>query len=585
MADYLDISKIVSEGYSAGKAVSEDIASKDILQQAYAGQTPEEIKDPIKQAATLQSAAGMLQAKGLNSAAYKLQKQAGDLSTSVNKQQLDTLKVKQGELEYAGQLLQSAGDEPALQNVINETVKDPAARMSVESIMRNPNMDFAAKKKALVDMTQTADQHLRAQQLTLTAFNRASEIQNRNEDNVRADKDLALKQAEMYTKAEKPIPEAIAKAAGLLPSGTPDTTGSTIGTDLSKGLQSKIVSGQRSNEDLYNESVKAGRPGKTATGLPIAKPGTSQHEVDNAIDLPKNLSKEERRELAQKGYFQPLGIDSVHWEKIVAKPTETAGGGLSLDKVNRNSEKASTDTPTSFVGASGDTYTPQDPKEKQIFANVAGPYKQPGVNNINKNNSVTVAANEMKIGLENLSTLTNKGEKVPSRGAFSNLKTDSLFGAVASAATGPLSDLNTQQFEALALPLVRQQATLILGSGASQADRAQLEKSLMTQANAQSPVLAYQKLAEFAQSARAGIEGQAANPTLNKAQRESLVKAYQAINKAYPFDTKDVLEWQQKGGNQKFGDYIAEKYPNASASNASSPKTKSGVDTSNPWLQ
>ena len=191
----------------------------------------------------------------------------------------------------------------------------------------------------------------------------------------------------------------------------------------------------------------------------------------------------------------------------------------------------------------------------------------------------------MKIGLENLSTLTNKGEKVPSRGAFSNLKTDSLFGAVASAATGPLSDLNTQQFEALALPLVRQQATLILGSGASQADRAQLEKSLMTQANAQSPVLAYQKLAEFAQSARAGIEGQAANPTLNKAQRESLVKAYQAINKAYPFDTKDVLEWQQKGGNQKFGDYIAEKYPNASASNASSPKTKSGVDTSNPWLQ
>ena len=585
MADYLDVGKIVSEGYKAGTGISEDIASKDILQQAYAGQTPEEIKDPIKQAATLQSAAGMLQAKGLNSAAYKLQKQAGDLSTSVNKQQLDTLKVKQGELEYAGQLLQSAGDEPALQNVINETVKDPAARMSVESIMRNPNMDFAAKKKALVDMTQTADQHLRAQQLTLTAFNRASEIQNRNEDNVRADKELALKQAEMYAKAEKPIPEAIAKAAGLLPSGTPDTTGSTIGTDLSKGLQSKIVSGQRSNEDLYNESVKAGRPGKTATGLPIAKPGTSQHEVDNAIDLPKNLSKEERRELAQKGYFQPLGIDSVHWEKIVAKPTETAGGGLSLDKVNRNSEKASTDTPTSFVGASGDTYTPQDPKEKQIFANVAGPYKQPGVNNINKNNSVTVAANEMKIGLENLSTLTNKGEKVPSRGAFSNLKTDSLFGAVASAATGPLSDLNTQQFEALALPLVRQQATLILGSGASQADRAQLEKSLMTQANAQSPVLAYQKLAEFAQSARAGIEGQAANPTLNKAQRESLVKAYQAINKAYPFDTKDVLEWQQKGGNQKFGDYIAEKYPNASASNASSPKTKSGVDTSNPWLQ
>jgi hypothetical protein len=572
------------KGYEAMGAVREDMASKDILQQVYAGQTPEEIKDPIKQAATLQSAAGMLQAKGLNSAAYKLQKQAGDLSTDVNKQELDQIKVKQGILEYAGQLLPSASSDEDLTAAFSG-VKDTLAQMQIKRVIDNKNLTIDQKKQVLGNMAKTVDQQLRAQQLTLTALNRASEIQNRNENNVRADKDLALKQAEMYTKAEKPIPEPIAKAAGLLPSGAPDTTGSTIGTDLSKGLQSKIVSGQRSNEDLYNESVKAGRPGKTATGLPIAKPGTSQHEVDNAIDLPKNLSKEERRELAQKGYFQPLGTDSVHWEKIVAKPTEAAGGGLSLDKVNRNSEKASTDTPTSFVGASGDTYTPQDPKEKQIFANVAGPYKQPGVNNINKNNSVTVAANEMKIGLENLSTLTNKGEKVPSRGAFSNLKTDSLFGAVASAATGPLSDLDTQQFEALALPLVRQQATLILGSGASQSDRAQLEKSLMTQANAQSPVLAYQKLAEFAQSARAGIEGQAANPTLNKAQRESLVKAYQAINKAYPFDTKDVLEWQQKGGNQKFGDYIAEKYPNASASSASSTKTKSGVDTSNPWLQ
>ena len=147
MADYLDVGKIVSEGYGAGKGVAEDIASKDILQQMYAGQTPEDIKDPVKQAATLQSAAGMLQSKGLNSAAYKLQKQAGDLSTSVNKQELDTLKVKQGELEYAGQLLQSAGDESSLQSVINQTVKDPAARLSVESIMRNPNLDFKTKNE------------------------------------------------------------------------------------------------------------------------------------------------------------------------------------------------------------------------------------------------------------------------------------------------------------------------------------------------------------------------------------------------------------------------------------------------------
>jgi hypothetical protein len=459
--------------------------------------------------------------------------------------------------------------------------------MSVESIMRNPNMDFAAKKKALIDMTQTADQHLRAQQLTLTAANTVSQIQNRNIDNRNEETNIALKQAGMYAAAQQPIPKAIAERAGLLPSSEPASE-STIGTDLSKSLQSKIVSGQRSNKDLYNESVQAGRPGKTATGLPIAKPGTSQHEVDNAIDLPKNLSADERRELAQKGYFQPLGIDSVHWEKISPKTTEAAGG-ISLDKPGRGVSKPSTDTPSSFVGATGTVYTPKDEREKQLFANVAGPYKEPGVNNINQNNAVTVAAKELGIGVENLSIKTNKGENVPSRGAFSNLKTDTFFGAAASAATGPMSSLDTQQFEALALPLIRMQAQLILKGAGTAEDRKSLEKSLMTQAFAQSKELGYQKLAEFTQSVRAGIEGNASNPTLNKAQRETLVDAYKKINNFIPFEPKDVFQWQEKakeGSKQTFGDYVANKYPSeAKAPTTTSAASKKGVDTSNPWLQ
>jgi hypothetical protein len=100
-----------------------------------------------------------------------------------------------------------------------------------------------------------------------------------------------------------------------------------IGTDLSEGLRSKIVSAGRSNTEqqaLWDESVAAGRPGKTAGGMPIAKPGTSQHEAGNAIDFPKNLSPSERLELAQKGYYQRMGVDSVHWEKIT--PTGGATG-------------------------------------------------------------------------------------------------------------------------------------------------------------------------------------------------------------------------------------------------------------------
>ena len=113
---------------------------------------------------------------------------------------------------------------------------------------------------------------------------------------------------------------------GAAPTAPGPTGGVAIGSDLNPTLQSKIVSANRSNDQqkaIWDESVAAGRPGKTATGMPIAQPGTSQHEFANALDLPKNLTKDERQELAQKGYYQPHGIDSVHWEKI--SPATTAG--------------------------------------------------------------------------------------------------------------------------------------------------------------------------------------------------------------------------------------------------------------------
>lgn len=117
--------------------------------------------------------------------------------------------------------------------------------------------------------------------------------------------------------------------------GTPTTTVSGMGgaepvsaagSDLSEGLRSKIVSGGRSTAEqqaLYDESVRAGRPGRTATGLPIAKPGTSQHEKNNAIDMPRDLSDEEIAELVQKGYRRSKS-DPVHWEKTGGAAPSTA---------------------------------------------------------------------------------------------------------------------------------------------------------------------------------------------------------------------------------------------------------------------
>ena len=611
MADYLDVGKIVSEGYKAGTGISEDIASKDVLKQMYAGQTPEDIKDPIKQAATLNQAAGMLQSKGLSSAAYKLQKQAGDLSTDVNKQQLDQLKIKEGKLGYANQLIQSAGNPSELISAISAAGVDEPVQMQLADAVRrfgDTPEGFQKAKEMLTKVSQTADQKLKAEQIAATAANTLSQIQNRVDDNVRADKKNAIEQAKLYTTANVPIPIEIAKAAGLpVPGGeAPSTFLAGRGAAEAPSYDTVAEGGALGKYGMKPKTLDLLRkidPSLPKTNEEYLKDPKAQ---DKAASL---LEKENEKEIKNSGnkvtqvnkdLFYRFGapdatkilnaydknpntkIDSIVGAQVIKENPDLAGKtvaqaiagnvsvekqpapGLSLDKPSRGASKPSTDTPTSFVGSTGATYAPKDERETQLFANVAGPYKEPGVNNIKTNTNVTVAANEMKIGLDNMAILTNKGEKVPSRGAFSNLKTDTFFGAAASAATGPMSNVATQQFEALALPLIRQQATLILGTSASETDRKNLEKSLMTQAFAQSPVLAYQKLAEFAQSARAGIEGQASNPTLNKSQRESLVKSYQAINKAYPYTPQDVFTWQnqvKEGSKQTFGNYVAEKYP------------------------
>ena len=111
----------------------------------------------------------------------------------------------------------------------------------------------------------------------------------------------------------------------------PAPAAAPVGNDLSESLRGKIVSANRAPDQqaaLYDETVRAGRPGVGPTGLPVARPGTSAHERGNAIDLPRNLSRAERQELAQKGYYQPEGTDSVHWERMpTANAAMTPTGG------------------------------------------------------------------------------------------------------------------------------------------------------------------------------------------------------------------------------------------------------------------
>ena len=83
----------------------------------------------------------------------------------------------------------------------------------------------------------------------------------------------------------------------------------------------KIISATRptaQQQTMWDESVRAGREGFTAEGNPIARPGTSLHETGNALDIDNNaLNAAGRKELIQKGYYQPIPQrDPNHWERL-----------------------------------------------------------------------------------------------------------------------------------------------------------------------------------------------------------------------------------------------------------------------------
>jgi hypothetical protein len=107
--------------------------------------------------------------------------------------------------------------------------------------------------------------------------------------------------------------------SGAVPTGNVAPSQATAFSDPSIHITSAQRSPQQGKE-LYQTSVDNGTPGIQPNGIPVAKPGTSQHEIMPAGDVydidPSKLTTAGRTELAQKGYYQPYGKDSVHWQKI-----------------------------------------------------------------------------------------------------------------------------------------------------------------------------------------------------------------------------------------------------------------------------
>jgi hypothetical protein len=121
------------------------------------------------------------------------------------------------------------------------------------------------------------------------------------------------------------------------------------------GRNMQVNSGRRTRQDqerLWNETVRAGRPGIGPTGMLVAKPGHSPHERGNAIDLQEGKDDRRAKQILEKyGMYQRYGAkDPVHYELKRA-----ADGGIFGQDFNEVSRKLDGLNPNSLIAKLGKT--------------------------------------------------------------------------------------------------------------------------------------------------------------------------------------------------------------------------------------
>jgi len=150
----------------AGQEFGQAIQSKNILQEAYAGASPDVVADPQEQSTILQKASVLAGQKGLQSLAHSFQKDASSLSQDVQKSQINAIKNMQGQLEYSGQLLSALPDDATTEDFNNvfANIKETHAQLAIQRITRS-NLPPERKKELLTNLTKTVDQNLKAMKI------------------------------------------------------------------------------------------------------------------------------------------------------------------------------------------------------------------------------------------------------------------------------------------------------------------------------------------------------------------------------------------------------------------------------------
>jgi LAS superfamily LD-carboxypeptidase LdcB len=204
---------------------------------------------------------------------------------------------------------------------------DPAIAKQVRDLAAT---DPAAARKLLQDHTKKMAEYTAQARMNPEAYKKTIEVRTATGKIDTVSLMDLLNNPQKYQPTEAGAAEARAQVGG------PTLTGNAA--EIAKSIGVPIISGDRDNAkqtEIMNESIAAGRPGRTASGNPIAKPGTSKHETGNAIDVDmKRATPEQIAALKAKGFTQPLpDKDPNHWELTAAPATNAVPAAPTFDQI------------------------------------------------------------------------------------------------------------------------------------------------------------------------------------------------------------------------------------------------------------
>jgi hypothetical protein len=194
---------------------------------------------------------------------------------------------------------------------------DPAmARQISDLAQTNP----AAAQKLLQDHTKKMSEITAQARMNPDSYKKNIEVRLANGKRDEVSLMDLLNNPQKYQPTESGAAAVSQMTGGVVPGAAPAAGNAA---EIAKSTGVPIISGTRTNDkqwELYDAWVAGGRKGN-----PVARPGTSKHEVGNAIDVDmKRATPEQIAALKAKGFVQPLPEkDPNHWE-LVAAPAENA---------------------------------------------------------------------------------------------------------------------------------------------------------------------------------------------------------------------------------------------------------------------